>query len=227
MQVSRSVQQRLVHRQDFAMAEAASTVEELSVDGGNIRIRTPEGEPCSWKGYKAVCLHEQEAIAVSFGQNAVVIDGVNVQPLAVVLTCLGDGHDGIWNIISQFALDTQRREVQGLVSFDGKLAQGGRFPPTTDSGGNVAVARTSGSRYCLCRLSTISLPRTFVSISTSIVTALSTISIIKPSRFAPSALALWSQRSSKSTGKPKFQERSGRRKMFLKCWLIVVPTSMD
>ena len=52
--VSKSVQQRLVHRQEFVQPEAAATVEELSVDGGNIRLRTPEGEPCAWKGYKAV-----------------------------------------------------------------------------------------------------------------------------------------------------------------------------
>lgn len=45
MSVPKSVQQRLVHRQDFAMPPAASTVEELSVDGGNIRLRTREGEP--------------------------------------------------------------------------------------------------------------------------------------------------------------------------------------
>lgn len=41
VQVSKSVQQRLVHRQDFTLPQAESTVEELSVDGGNIRIRCP------------------------------------------------------------------------------------------------------------------------------------------------------------------------------------------
>lgn len=102
---------RLVHRQDFALPEVEPTVEELSVDGGNIRIRTPEGEPCAWKGYKAVCLHEPGAVAASFQENSVVIDWVNTQPLAAVLTCIGDGHDGIWNIITQFTPHKQRREV--------------------------------------------------------------------------------------------------------------------
>lgn len=111
VRVSSSAQQRLVHRQDFALPEAEATVEELSVDGGNIRIRTPEGQPCIWQGYKAVCLHELSAIAASFQENAVVIDWVNRHPLAEVLTCLGDGHDGIWNIVSQLAPETQRREV--------------------------------------------------------------------------------------------------------------------
>ena len=40
-----------------------------------------------------------------------MIDWVNAQPLAAVLTCIGDGHDGIWNVITQLAPDTQRREV--------------------------------------------------------------------------------------------------------------------
>ncbi len=71
--MSKSVQQRLVHRQAFALPEAEVTVEELSVDGGNIRIRTPEGEACSWKGYKAACLHEPAGVAASFGNNTVVI----------------------------------------------------------------------------------------------------------------------------------------------------------
>lgn len=111
MPVSRSVQQRLVHRHDFALPAAGTMVEELSVDGGNIRIRTPEGHPCTWKGYKAVCLHQQGAVAAAFQDNAVVIEWVNAQALAGVLTCIGDGHDGIWNIINQLAPKTQRREV--------------------------------------------------------------------------------------------------------------------
>lgn len=111
IQVSRSVQQRLVHRQNFALPEIEATVEEISVDGGNIRIRTPQGEPCNWKGYKAVCLHEQEAVAASFRENAMLVDWVNAQPLATVLTCIGDGHDGIWNIVAQLVPNLERREV--------------------------------------------------------------------------------------------------------------------
>ena len=38
----------------------------LPVDGGNIRIRTPIGQQCDWKGYKAVRLHNKRAIAASF-----------------------------------------------------------------------------------------------------------------------------------------------------------------
>lgn len=107
----RSVQQRLVHAQVFSLPEITSSVEELSVDGGNIRVRTPVGQTSEWKGYKAVCLHERTAVGAAFQENSYLIDWVNAQPLADVLTCLGDGHDGIWNIISQLAPNTQRREI--------------------------------------------------------------------------------------------------------------------
>jgi len=43
IQVAAKTQQRLVHRQTFEMPEVKQFVEELSVDGGKIRIRTPKG----------------------------------------------------------------------------------------------------------------------------------------------------------------------------------------
>lgn len=111
VQVSRSSQQRLVHRQNFELPTQEDTVEELSVDGGNIRVRTSEGEMCAWLGYKAISLHDNGMVGTSFQDNQVVIDWVNNQPLASTVTCVGDGHDGIWNIVDQLAPDVQRREV--------------------------------------------------------------------------------------------------------------------
>lgn len=72
---------------------------------------TPIGKPCDWKGYKATCLHEKQAIAASFQENSLVIDWVLTQSLAPILTCIGDGHDGIWNIVRDFAPEHQRREL--------------------------------------------------------------------------------------------------------------------
>jgi hypothetical protein len=46
-----------------------------------------------------------------FRLREVVIDWVNAQPLAPLLTYIGDGHDGIWNIITRLAPESQRREV--------------------------------------------------------------------------------------------------------------------
>lgn len=111
IEVSKNVQQRLIHRQNFEFPQAQSRVEELSVDGGNILIRTSVGKPCDWKGYKAVGLHNLKAIAASFQENNLVIDWINNQPLASTLTCIGDGHDGIWNIIREFTPEQEQREI--------------------------------------------------------------------------------------------------------------------
>jgi hypothetical protein len=111
IEISKSAQQRLVHRQDFELPQAESVVAELSADGGNIRMRTPIGELSVWRGYKAICLHEHHAIAASFQENILLTDWVNEQDLAPVITCIGDGHDGVWNIFKEVATSDSRREI--------------------------------------------------------------------------------------------------------------------
>ncbi|MDV2997224.1 MAG: hypothetical protein N4J56_006929 [Chroococcidiopsis sp. SAG 2025] len=49
LNVSRGTQQRLVHRQTFELPMLEDTVEEMSIDGGKVRIRTPQGEICRWQ----------------------------------------------------------------------------------------------------------------------------------------------------------------------------------
>ena len=111
IEISKSAQQRLVHRQDFELPQPELVVVELSADGGNIRMRTPKGEPSVWRGYKAICLHEHHAIAASFQENTLLTDWVNEQKLAPMITCLGDGHDGVWNIFKEVATTDSRREI--------------------------------------------------------------------------------------------------------------------
>ncbi len=108
MAVSGSSQQRLVQRYKFDEAEAKSPVEALSVDGGKVRIRTPKGQPSQWRDYKAVSLHGQEC-AGFFQQNEELLEWVNRQPLTEVVTCLGDGHDGVWNLMEKIGV--KRREI--------------------------------------------------------------------------------------------------------------------
>jgi hypothetical protein len=110
VEVSASTQQRLVHRQTFEQMRVGQAVEELSVDGGSVRVRTPLGEPSERLGYKAICLHEQ-AVAASFHDDAVLVEWVHQQPLAATVTCLGDGHDGVWNVIEVLMPIQQRREI--------------------------------------------------------------------------------------------------------------------
>ncbi|WP_445302375.1 MULTISPECIES: hypothetical protein [unclassified Microcoleus] len=67
-------------------------------------------EGCHWLDYKAVRLHDS-FYAGYFQENEVLIDYVNRQPLNSLLACLGDGHDGIWNLIGKFNPDGNRREI--------------------------------------------------------------------------------------------------------------------
>ncbi len=110
VRVPHSTQQRLVHRQTFEQPPTSQAVAEISVDGGKVRLRTPQGEPCEWRDYKAVNLHEQ-TVGAFFQDNFSLVSWVNAQSLADPLTCLGDGHDGIWNLFDQIATPTQRREI--------------------------------------------------------------------------------------------------------------------
>lgn len=111
IKISKNTQQRLIHRQEFELPQTGSSVSELSVDGGNIRVRTPEGELSSWKGYKAIVLHDQQSIGASFQENEVIINWVNSQKLAPIVTCLGDGHDGVWNVVKEIVVDGEKREI--------------------------------------------------------------------------------------------------------------------
>jgi hypothetical protein len=109
IRVSAKTQHRLVHRQNFDLPDVIQPIEELSVDGGKVKLRTPLGEECEWKDYKAIAT--KQGIVANFRNNAQLINWVNEQELSRPLTCLGDGHDGIWNIISQIATPLQRREI--------------------------------------------------------------------------------------------------------------------
>lgn len=110
IRIPAKTQQRLVHRQEFSLPDVTNEVRELSVDGGKVRLRTPVGEICVWRDYKGIRLHGQATLA-QFQNNAALIDWIKSQPLASPLTCIGDGHDGIWNIIKELAPINQRREI--------------------------------------------------------------------------------------------------------------------
>lgn len=100
IRVSGSTQQRLVHRQAFEPEPVDCGIKEMSIDGGKVRLRTSKGEPSKWRDYKAVNLH-QCAVNAFFRANDALLGWVNQQPLVSPLVCLGDGHDGIWNLFEQ------------------------------------------------------------------------------------------------------------------------------
>ncbi|MEA5466183.1 ISKra4 family transposase, partial [Leptothoe sp. PORK10 BA2] len=54
-------------------------------------------------------------------------------PLAATLTCLGDGHDGIWNIIAEIGHEDQRREILDWYHLMENLAKVESSPERLDS----------------------------------------------------------------------------------------------
>lgn len=110
IKVPHSTQQRMVHRQEFELPEIELETEEISIDGGKVRLRTPQGQACQWRDYKAVNL-EQQGVGGFFQDNDNLVNWVNQQPLANPLVCIADGHCGIWNIFAQIGDKAQRLEI--------------------------------------------------------------------------------------------------------------------
>jgi len=109
IEVSAKTQQRLVQGYDFPEPTVATPISEACVDGGKVRLRTPVGEASIWRDYKAI--DTDSGVVANYHKNPFLIDWVNAQPLATPLTCLGDGHDGVWKIVAQIATAEQRREI--------------------------------------------------------------------------------------------------------------------
>ncbi len=109
IKVSSKTQQRLVHYQEFEQPRSILEIAELSADGGKARLITPKGEKSEWKDYKAIV--SEAGIVASFDQNEIIIDWANQQRLAKPVTCLGDGHDGVWNIFKEISCEQGRREI--------------------------------------------------------------------------------------------------------------------
>jgi len=110
IKVSHSTQQRLVHRTNWEEPMLEKPNEEMSLDGGMIRVRTEKGKSCEWKEYKGLNVHGQTKVAY-FKDNESLCSWVNTQPLAEKVGCLGDGHDGVWSIFAGIGMSEQREEI--------------------------------------------------------------------------------------------------------------------
>jgi hypothetical protein len=108
VKVGHSTQQKLVLEQDFQLPQAKQAVSEVSVDGGKVRLRGKPKEGCYWRDYKAVRL-QGIYYGAFFNNNQSLIDYVNSQNLVNPLVCLGDGHDGVWNLVKEFGDDKFER----------------------------------------------------------------------------------------------------------------------
>jgi hypothetical protein len=108
--VGHSTQQRLVGRQSFELPEVKQGVSEVSIDGGKVRLRDLKEAESPWRDYKAVRL-EGLYYGAFYQDNWGLLDYVNMQRLILPLVCLGDGHDGVWNLFDQIATASARCEI--------------------------------------------------------------------------------------------------------------------
>ena len=111
LKVSHSTLQRLVQRQEYELTQTKQGVSEISIDGGKVRLRSQiKGVESYWRDYKAVRLQGIYHGAF-FQDNLSLTDWVNSQRLLYPLVCLGDGHDGVWNLFQEIGSTQQRQEI--------------------------------------------------------------------------------------------------------------------
>jgi len=111
IKVSHSTLQRLVKRQDFELPTSKQGVQEITLDGGKVRLRNEDrGKPCYWKDYKALCL-DNVYCGAFFQSEQDLIDWTNSQKLLHPIYCIGDGHAGIWNLFQEIGVAQQRQEI--------------------------------------------------------------------------------------------------------------------
>ena len=110
MRVGHSSLHRLVQQQDLAPPDAKQAVNEVSLDGGKVRLRGAPGAGSYWRDYKAARL-SGVYYGATFQDPLSLTDWINAQHLTHPLVCLGDGHDGIWNLFREIGTTTQRFEI--------------------------------------------------------------------------------------------------------------------
>ena len=111
MQVSAKTQQRLVQRQPWEELEPVNpeAILEMSIDGGNVRLTSGAKDAPDWRQYKAVRLNRKGESRAWFQDNAAFVTTMSARPKAEVVVCLGDGHDGIWNLHEQIVPQSEQR----------------------------------------------------------------------------------------------------------------------
>lgn len=101
LKVGHSSLHRLVEKEELPAAQQSCPAEAVSIDGGKVRVRCEESGRGEWRDYKAVRLHQGNCAAF-FQDPQALQQWSEQQPLSPILSCLGDGHDGVWNIVKAF-----------------------------------------------------------------------------------------------------------------------------
>jgi hypothetical protein len=110
VKVSHSTQHRRVQTREWSVPEAKQAIAQVSIDGGKVRLRGAKGQESYWRDYKAV-RWQSLYYGGFFQDNLSLIDWVNSQRLTNPLFCLGDGHDGVWNLFEEIGSPLSRQEI--------------------------------------------------------------------------------------------------------------------
>ena len=111
LKVGHSTYQRKVQKIESPLPEVKQKLKQVSIDGGLIRLRGENpSEKSYWKEYKTARL-QGIYYGAFFQDNLSLTDWINSQRLTVPLYCLGDGHDGVWNLMAELGENHHRIEI--------------------------------------------------------------------------------------------------------------------
>lgn len=110
VKVGHSTHQRKVKNRESSPPDMKGKLTEISVDGGTVRIRGKIGEKSFWKEYKTARLGKIYYGAF-YQDNDSLVNWINSQKLTAPLFCIGDGHDGVWNIMAEISDRDGRIEI--------------------------------------------------------------------------------------------------------------------
>ncbi len=110
VKVGHSTHQRKVKNRIVSPPDMKGKLTEIALDGGTVRIRGEGKEKSFWKEYKAARLGKIYYGAF-YQDNDSLVNWINSQKLTDPLFCIGDGHDGVWNIMSEIGEREQRVEI--------------------------------------------------------------------------------------------------------------------
>jgi hypothetical protein len=111
IEVGHSTHHRYVQKADLSPPNIKQKLTEVCLDGGKVRLRSEQkGQPAYWKEYKTGRL-QGIYYGAFFQDNLSLTNWINTQNLARTVYCLGDGHDGVWNLFAQIADSSIRCEI--------------------------------------------------------------------------------------------------------------------
>ncbi|AUB42748.1 Transposase [Nostoc flagelliforme CCNUN1] len=111
IEVGHSTHHRQVKKVDLSPPNVRQKLTEVCLDGGKVRLRSEKkGQPAYWKEYKTGRL-QGVYYGAFFQDNLSVTNWINSQNIGKTLYCLGDGHDGIWNLLAEIADSNIRQEI--------------------------------------------------------------------------------------------------------------------